>query len=80
MKKDKTKNFTIYRLIIFSILLIAYMVVFFHRLAVGAVRDDLMRDFSMSNITFANLSSTYFYAYMLMQIPSGILADFLVLD
>lgn len=31
----------------------------------------------MSNITFANLSSTYFYAYMLMQIPSGILADYI---
>ena len=80
MTKNQGKSFATYRFIVFSILIIAYMVVFFHRLAVGAVRDDLMRDFSMSNITFANLSSTYFYAYMLMQIPSGILADFLVLD
>ncbi|NLY77788.1 MAG: MFS transporter [Tissierellia bacterium] len=77
MTKNQGKSFATYRFIVFSILIIAYMVVFFHRLAVGAVRDDLMRDFNMSNTTFANLSSTYFYAYTLMQIPSGILADYI---
>lgn len=76
MKLTVEKNFKRYRFMVFSVLIIAYMVVFFHRLAVGVVREDLMKDFSMSNTIFANLSSTYFYAYTLMQIPSGIFADF----
>lgn len=75
MNKNKIKNFTTYRLVVFSVLIVAYMIVFFHRLAVDIVKDDLMSAFHMSNMTFANLSSTYFYAYMLMQIPSGIFVD-----
>lgn len=65
MKEGKIKSFKLYRLIVFGVLILAYMVVFFHRLAVGIVRDDLISEFNMSNITFANLSSTYFYAYVL---------------
>lgn len=76
MKEGKIKNFKLYRLMVFGVLILAYMAVFFHRLAVGIVREDLIMEFNMSNIAFANLSSTYFYAYMLMQIPSGILADY----
>lgn len=75
MKEEKIRKLMIYRWVVFGILIFAYMIVFFHRLAVGVVREDLAREFSMSGITFANLSSTYFYAYMIMQIPSGILAD-----
>lgn len=75
MKEEKIRKLMIYRWIVFGILIFAYMIVFFHRLAVGVVREDLAREFGMSAITFANLSSTYFYAYMIMQIPSGIFAD-----
>ena len=75
MKEEKIRKLMIYRWVVFGILIFAYMIVFFHRLAVGVVREDLAREFGMSAITFANLSSTYFYAYMIMQIPSGILAD-----
>lgn len=75
MKEEKIRKLMSYRWIVFGILIFAYMIVFFHRLAVGVVREDLAREFAMSGITFANLSSTYFYAYMIMQIPSGILAD-----
>lgn len=75
MKEEKIRKLMSYRWIVFGILIFAYMIVFFHRLAVGVVREDLAREFGMSGITFANLSSTYFYAYMIMQIPSGILAD-----
>ena len=75
MKEEKIRKLMIYRWVVFGILIFAYMIVFFHRLAVGVVREDLAREFGMSAITFANLSSTYFYAYMIMQIPSGIFAD-----
>ncbi|KYH35979.1 putative sulfoacetate transporter SauU [Clostridium tepidiprofundi DSM 19306] len=64
-----------YRWAVWGILSLAYIIVFFHRLAVGVVRDDLVGCFNISSTTFANLGATYFYAYMLMQIPSGILAD-----
>ena len=75
MSEDKVKKLMSYRWIVFGILILAYMIVFFHRLAVGVVREYLVKEFNMSGATFANLSSTYFYAYMIMQISSGILAD-----
>ena len=64
-----------YRWVIWGVLALAYLVVFFHRLAAGVVRQDLVNTFGISGTTFANISGTYFYAYMLMQIPSGMLAD-----
>lgn len=60
---------------IWGILALAYVVVFFHRVAVGVVRTELITDFNITDIEFGNLGSMYFYAYMIMQIPSGILAD-----
>lgn len=64
-----------YRWVVWSVLILAYLVVFFHRLALGVVREDLTLAFGISATTFSNLGATYFYAYTLMQIPSGILAD-----
>ncbi|MDW7672127.1 MAG: MFS transporter, partial [Bacillota bacterium] len=64
-----------YRWVVWSVLILAYLVVFFHRLALGVVREDLTLAFGISATTFGNLGATYFYAYTLMQIPSGILAD-----
>jgi sugar phosphate permease len=54
---------------------VAYIVVFFHRMAAGVVKDDLVQTFGISSATFANIGAAYFYAYMVMQIPAGILAD-----
>ncbi|MGC9372338.1 MAG: MFS transporter [Thermovirgaceae bacterium] len=51
------------------------MVVFFHRLAAGVVRDDLIAAFDLSSTAFGHLVSTYSYAYLIMQIPVGLLAD-----
>lgn len=64
-----------YRWIVWGIMVLAYMVVFFHRLAAGVVRDELVEAFSLSAASFGSLASMYFYAYMVMQIPVGILAD-----
>lgn len=73
--EDKVKKLHSYRWIIWGILSLCYVIVFFHRLAVGVVRDNLVNEFNISSTTFANLGSAYFYSYMLMQIPAGILAD-----
>jgi len=64
-----------YKYLVWFVLAFAYVIVYFHRLAAGVVKDDLISTFGISGMTFANLSSMYFYAYMIMQIPSGILAD-----
>ena len=54
------------RWVIWSVMVAAYMVVFFHRLAAGVVRGDLVRDFSLSASAFGSLAAMYFYAYMAM--------------
>ncbi|MHB9094654.1 MAG: MFS transporter, partial [Eubacteriales bacterium] len=72
---EKIRNTKNPRWIIWSILCLVYIIVFFHRSAVGVVKVDLMKTFNISGSTFANLSSAYFYAYMIMQIPTGMLVD-----
>lgn len=74
-QSQQIKKMKSYRWAVWGILAVAYTIVFFHRLAVGVVREDLVETFQITGTTFANLGSTYFYAYMIMQIPSGILAD-----
>ena len=64
-----------YRWAVWGVMVLSYMVVFFHRLAAGVVREDLVRDFGLSASSFGSLASMYFYAYMIMQIPVGMLAD-----
>jgi len=64
-----------YRWIVWGIMVLAYMVVFFHRLAAGVVREELVEAFTLSAASFGSLASMYFYAYMIMQIPVGILSD-----
>jgi sugar phosphate permease len=63
------------RWIIWGVMAAAYMVVFFHRLAAGVVRGDLVRDFGLSASSFGSLAAMYFYAYMIMQVPVGMMAD-----
>ncbi len=63
------------RWLIWGVMVACYMVVFFHRLAAGVVRGDLVRDFSLSASAFGSLASMYFYAYMVMQVPVGMLVD-----
>ncbi len=59
-----------------TVLAIAFLVVFFHRYSTGVVADDLIRDMGLTGTQVSNLASMYFYAYALMQIPSGLLSDF----
>lgn len=44
-------------------------------MSAGVVKNDLQQAFSIGAAQFANIGSMYFYAYFIMQIPSGILAD-----
>ncbi|MGA6927479.1 MAG: MFS transporter [Desulfosarcina sp.] len=52
-----------------------YLLGFFHRVAPAVITGELMRDFQISAAALGNLSAFYFYSYVAMQIPTGILAD-----
>ena len=52
-----------------------YMIGFFQRVAPAVMTEELMRDFSIGAAALGNLSAFYFYSYVAMQIPTGILAD-----
>ncbi|AIZ56469.1 sugar efflux transporter [Candidatus Methanoplasma termitum] len=63
-----------YRWVIFIILTTAYFFVYFHRISVGTVGKEIVADVGG---TVGLLSTTYFWVYAAMQIPSGLLADHL---
>ncbi len=52
-----------------------YMIGFFQRVAPAVMTNELMRDFQIGAAALGNLSAFYFYSYVAMQIPTGILAD-----
>lgn len=60
---------------IWGVLVVAFVAVFFHRLSIGVVSDDLIRDLGLSGKMLGNLTSMNFYAYALMQIPVGVMVD-----
>lgn len=52
-----------------------YLTGFFHRVAPAVITDELMRDFNIGAAALGNLSAFYFYTYVAMQVPTGLLAD-----
>lgn len=68
-------RFNIVRWSIYTILVVTYMLVFFHRMAPGVISADLMKTFNTSGAALGSLAAMYFYIYTAMQIPAGVLAD-----
>jgi sugar phosphate permease len=68
-------RFELARWSIFAILILTYILVYFHRMAPGVVSEFLMADFNTSGTRLGALSAIYFAVYALMQIPSGVIAD-----
>ena len=52
-----------------------YLIGFYQRVAPAVMTTELMAAFSISAAGLGNLSGFYFYAYVMMQVPTGILAD-----
>jgi len=52
-----------------------YLFGFFQRVAPGVMTAELSTDFGLTATSLGNLSAFYFYSYVAMQIPTGILAD-----
>lgn len=71
------RSFNRYRWSGWAVLAFAFLIVFFHRYATAVVADNLMTDLTLTGAELGILASMYFYAYAVMQIPAGILADYL---
>jgi sugar phosphate permease len=60
---------------VWGISAIFYLGVFFLRSAPAVMTSELMRDFHIGGASLGNLSAFYFYAYVAMQIPVGVLTS-----
>jgi MFS family permease len=54
---------------------ILYLIGFYQRVAPAVMTSELMLSFNISAAGLGNLSGIYFYSYVAMQVPTGILAD-----
>jgi sugar phosphate permease len=61
--------------VILSLGAIGFFFAFFQRVAPSAMIGDLMRDFRCNAATIGTLSAFYFYAYICLQVPVGVMAD-----
>ena len=60
---------------IFGVLILTYILVYFHRMAPGVVSEYLMGAFRTTGAELGALSAIYFFVYAFMQVPSGVIAD-----
>ena len=65
-------RFEMARWAIFAILILTYILVYFHRMAPGVVSEFLMAEFKISGTRLGALSAIYFAVYALMQVPSAV--------
>jgi sugar phosphate permease len=59
----------------YMLVVVGYMLAFFHRMAPAAIATDLQRSFLASGTELGALAAAYFYTYTVMQIPVGVMAD-----
>ena len=52
-----------------------YLIGFYQRVAPAVITDQLMVEFAIGGAALGNLSAFYFYSYVAMQIPTGMIAD-----
>jgi sugar phosphate permease len=74
---ERAKKMLSYRWVCYGMLLLTYIFVYFDRVAPAVVAPELMKEFGLTATSLGILSSMYFYPYAAMQIPSGILSDYL---
>ena len=75
--QDEAKKLRRLGWIVWGIAGIAQFLNQFHRVAGSVIVDKLMVDFSISAATVGSILAVYFYVYAAMQLPTGILADYL---
>lgn len=59
----------------FALVVLGYMLSFFHRMAPAAIAGELQQAFAASGVALGSLAASYFYVYAALQIPTGVLVD-----
>ncbi len=75
LNKHQSRQLVRLRWTAFVVVGLAYVLSFFHRFAPAAISGELQQTFHASGAELGGLAATYFYVYMVMQIPTGILVD-----
>jgi predicted MFS family arabinose efflux permease len=52
-----------------------YLIAFYQRVAPAVITNELASEFALTAAALGNLSAFYFYSYVAVQIPTGLLAD-----
>ena len=52
-----------------------YLIAFYQRVAPAVLVQELTREFALTGVALGNLSAFYYYSYVAMQIPTGLIAD-----
>ena len=52
-----------------------YVIGFYQRVAPAVITVELTQAFGLTAAALGNLSAFYFYSYVALQIPTGLLAD-----
>jgi len=52
-----------------------YLIGFYQRVAPAVITRELMREFTLGAAALGNLAAFYYYSYVAIQIPAGVLAD-----
>ena len=52
-----------------------YLAGFYQRVAPAVITRELMSEFALSAAALGNLAALYYYSYVAMQIPAGVMAD-----
>lgn len=64
-----------YPWLVWGVAAAAFFIEYFARVAPGVMVDSLMRDWNIRALALGNLSAFFYYAYVSMQLPVGILVD-----
>ncbi len=68
-------KFGVMRWRLFGVLALMYILVYFYRVSLAVVSDDLSRDLSLTPEQLGSLAGILFYVYALAQIPLGPMID-----
>ncbi len=63
------------RALMLAVVVAAYVLSFFQRFAPAGIAQDLAAAFQTTAASLGALAATYFWVYMVMQVPTGVLAD-----
>lgn len=66
-----------YKWLVWSVLSLSFVIVFIHRLGMGVIADELARTLHLTGTELSNLAGMNLYAYALMQIPTGVMVDYI---